>query len=126
MPHPTLLLYDPLGEWAEHLKPVCAVQGVRYRAVSDPELSLPLSALAEGSKGTAPAAPLPEPVFVFCSLTDGKLNRMLAALRRLGVPPRALKAVLTASNSQWPFTQLYTQLCAERLRLPPAGEGAAL
>lgn len=115
MAKPTLLLYDPLGSpWVPKLKQYCALQGLRFRRVAGNELTLTLAQLAQGLRpapgGQSPVPPT-EPVFVLCG---GSLDRFLAAARRVGVPPTALKAVLTPTNAGWTIPQLWAELTRER------------
>jgi len=116
MAHPALLFYDDADHgWDAGLRQLCALQGLRCRRVEDRELSLPLAALADGLRAPAdaPAAHLPEPVFV---LSGGSLDRILSGLGRAGVPRSVLKAVLTPTNAGWTLPQLYRELVKERLR----------
>lgn len=121
MPKPSLLLYDPASSpWTPKLKQFCAIQGLRLRPVSAADLRRTAGALAQGlaPAGEVPAAgEVPEPMLVFCYLTGNQLDRCLAALRRMAVPRTVLKAVLTADNSTWSFSELYQELCKERLAM---------
>lgn len=118
MAKPALLLYDPLGSpWAPKLKQYCAIQGLRLRPVEASDLGRSLSPLAQGlaPAGEIPAAPsVPEPMLIFCSLSNAQLDRLLTALRRMEVPRSVLKAVLTPDNAGWTLFALYQELCRER------------
>lgn len=119
MPVPTLLYYAPEPQpWSGKLPQLCAIQGLRLRAVAPGELDAAVSALARGSVETAhaPDRPLPEALMVFCFLPEHKLDRTLQALRRQRV--FCLKAVLTPSNAQWSFRELYEEIDRERKALP--------
>lgn len=121
MAKPVLLLYDPLASaWAPKLKQYCAIQGLRLRPVEASDLGRSVGALAQGLSpaGDVPAAPsVPEPMLIFCSLSNAQLDRLLAALRRMEVPRSVLKAVLTPDNAGWPLSALYQELCRERQAL---------
>lgn len=127
MPAPTILFYSPTPQaYAPKLMQLCAVQGIRLRPVENADLDRPLSALAQGLRSVeapVPGEPLPEPVLVFCHLSEKQLDRALGSLRRLEV--FCLKAVLTPTNAQWPLRELYKELCEERSQLgsahPPKG-----
>ena len=82
--------------------------------------ALPVGALAEGRKapeGAGEHPALPEPVLVFCGVGSAQLDRLLQALRKLGLPRTCLKAVLTGENAGWTFSQLYEELTRERSAL---------
>ncbi len=123
MSKPALLLYDPIGSaWASRLKQYCAIQGLRLRVVEGSDLGRTAGALAQGlaPAGEAPTAPpIPEPMLIFCSLTNAQLDRLLAALRRMEVPRSVLKAVLTPANAGWSLSALYRELCRERQAMEP-------
>ena len=117
MPHPVILFYAPSPvPYASKLLSLCAVQGVKLRMVSPGDLDRPLSALAQGLPAepgaSAPGDPLPEPVLIFCHLSNAQLDRLLPSLRR--IQARCLKAVLTPANAQWTLRVLYGELCRER------------
>lgn len=125
MAKPTLLLYDPLNSpWVPKLKQHCAIQGLRLRPVEAPDLNRTVGTLAQGlaapaaengPESSAAKAPIiPEPLLIFCSLSNAQLDRLLAALRRMEVPRSVLKAVLTPDNAGWPLSALYQELCRER------------
>lgn len=123
MAKPALLLYDPLGSaWVPKLKQYCAIQGLRLRVVEASDLGRAVGALAQGS---APAgevsapAPIPEPMLIFCSLSNAQLDRLLSALRRAEAPRSLLKAVLTPTNAGWSLSSLYQELCRERQAMEP-------
>ncbi|MDD5938133.1 MAG: DUF3783 domain-containing protein [Clostridiales bacterium] len=117
----TLLLYDPEGvPWAGKLRQVCTIQGFRFRAVDRSDLDRTVGALAEGLKRAGEpekCADVPETVIVFCGVGSAQLDRLLQALRKMGVPRNCLKAVLTAQNAKWPFHVLYEELVKERTAL---------
>ena len=102
MPQPTVLCYDLVGAaWLAKLPAICAVQGLRLRR------------LEAGHLGLTPG----EPILIFCRLVPGQLDRLLAALRKAGVPRTCLKAILTPTNAGWTLKALYEELRQERERL---------
>lgn len=127
MPNPTILFYSLAPQpYASKLRQLCAVQGIRLRAVENTDLDRSLSVLAQGLQSTGPrpaGEPLPEPVLIFCHFSDKQLDRALLSLRRLQV--FCLKAVLTPANAGWTLRRLYGELCKERSQLgrthPPKG-----
>ena len=118
MPIPTVLFYSPSPvPWASGLRQTCAVQKLRLRTVTGGQLGCPLSALWSGTAVPEETpAPLPEPMLVFCGLTNAQLDRLRPALRKLGAGP-CLKAILTPTNAAWPFRALYEELCKERAEI---------
>lgn len=118
---PTLLYYAPSPTpWEKELRQLCAIQALRLRSVEGADLDRGVDALAQGLRpGEPPVAgpPLAEPVLVLCGLSDGQLDRLLAALRRMGAGG-CLKAVLTQHNARWTFRTLYAELVKERLQMP--------
>ena len=121
MPKQALLCYEPVAQpWGAGLRKICAVQGLRFRAVERADLSRTVGALAEGRKapeGAGEHPALPEPVLVFCGVGSAQLDRLLAAVRKPGLPRTCLKAVLTGENAGWTFSQLYEELTRERSAL---------
>ena len=80
---------------------------IRLKRVELSDYNQPLGYLA-GVKDIAPAegtydgAELPDTMFVFCFLSDNRLNQALAALRKSGAGPFPYKAILTPTNSAGP------------------------
>lgn len=119
MPAPVILFYSPTSQpYGPKLFQLCALQGVKLRAVESGHLDQPLSVLAQGLPPVDPSteeAALPEPVLVFCRFSEPQLDRALLALRQSKVV--CLKAVLTPTNAGWTLRQLYGELCRERAQL---------
>lgn len=82
---------------------------------------------AENAGREASERPLPEleeSVLVMRNFTGGRLDYLLYNLRKSGIPPIPLKAVLTPSNADWTFYQLYEELKEEHARMhAPRKEG---
>ena len=122
MPNPTLLFYESGAPvWAQRLRQICAIQGIRLRAVTNSDLGRTVLALSEGDEtGLAQSfSPLPESMLVLCHLPGPHLDRLLKSLRKAGVPRTCLKAVLTAENAKWPFHTLWEELVRERAAIEP-------
>lgn len=119
MPQPTVLCYDPIGAaYLSKLPNLCAVQGLRLRRLEAGHLGLPLADLVQGAPaGEVPGETPGEPILIFCRLVPGQLDRLLAALRKAGVPRTCLKAILTPTNAGWTLGALYEELSQERERL---------
>ena len=54
-----------------------------------------------------------DPMLVFCNISNGKLDQLLTAMGRAGLPRIALKAMLTPTNRSWTSQQLWTELRRE-------------
>lgn len=91
---------------------------IRLRKISPEDYSQPLGYLA-GLKDIEPASQpyqgeeLAGTLFVFCFLTDEKLNQALAALRRSGAGPFPYKAVLTPTNKDWTAPMCFEEIKKE-------------
>lgn len=110
-----ILLYAPAAPWADGVKKLCALRGLRLRPVENSETGRTLDSLAFGkSSPAAPPESIPEPLMVLCGFSSAQLDSLLAALRKTGVPQGCLKAVLTPSNAGWSLAALYRELCRER------------
>lgn len=115
----TVLLFNP-PEKEQLLKIEMALfpLRVRLKRVSPEDYNQPLGVLA-GIKDMAPAEgsysgdELPGTLFVFCFLSDSRLNQVLAALRRSGAGPFPYKAVLTPTNSGWTAPQCFEEIRRE-------------
>lgn len=118
MSKPVILFYEPTPTpWGGKLRQYCALQGLRLCPVETSETGRTVAALAGGATPAGEVAsggPIPEPLLVFCHLTESQFNRLLAALRKEGAG-NCLKAVLTPTNAGWPLSSLYRELCRERL-----------
>lgn len=110
-----ILLYAPAAPWADGVKKLCALWGLRLRPVEPGETGRTLDSLAFGKPySPTPGGPIPEPLLVLCGFSSAQLDSLLAALRKAGVPQGCLKAVLTPSNANWTLAALYQELCRER------------
>lgn len=103
---------------ANKAKAVFAVQGLRIRALAPEELVLPLGVLTgvlpPPEETPAPRAPLGESLMVFSGIGGARLDRVLSALLRAGVPRSVFKAIVTPDNVSWDFYRLLGELKAER------------
>lgn len=115
----TILLFNPT-EKADLLKIEMALFPLRIRLkkIGKEDYSQPLGALA-GMKDIAPCEEqydgpeLPGTMFVFCFLSDSRLNQVLAALRRCGAGPFPYKAILTPTNSTWTAPDCFDEIRKE-------------
>lgn len=115
----TILLFNPT-EKADLLKIEMALFPLRIRLkkIGKEDYSQPLGVLA-GMKDIAPCEEqydgpeLPGTMFVFCFLSDSRLNQVLAALRRCGAGPFPYKAILTPTNSTWTASDCFDEIRKE-------------
>lgn len=91
---------------------------IRLKMVSRENYSQPLGVLA-GIKDIKPSEAqydgpeLPGTMFVFCFLSDSRLNQALAALRKCGAGPFPYKAILTPTNSTWTAPDCFDEIRRE-------------
>ena len=123
-----VLIYDPEGT-AAPAKGVFLRQKIRMRPVTPEQVGQLVGYLA-GLKGweerpdTGDITVPQGSVLLFSGLMGHRLDQVLTALRKAGVPPQVYKAVVTADNAGWPFGQLCAELARERQAVE-AGRGAA-
>lgn len=95
--------------------------GAKVVPVLRPEYNKTLGVLAGISQPKAAllpyaGGPLGGRMMVFCGLED-QLDDILPAVRKAGVGPECLKAVLTAHNRDWNAVALYAELMNEHRTL---------
>lgn len=91
---------------------------VRLKIIRKEDYSQPLGVLAgikdiEPSETKYDGPELPGTMFVFCFLSDSRLDQALAALRKCGTGPFPYKAVLTPSNSYWTAPDCFAEIRKE-------------
>ncbi len=116
MQEPMILCYNLEGERGEGIKRLSESLGIRVRKVKQAEYSQTLAALA----GLEPEADKPyegpgfeDEMMVLGFFPQGMLSQLLDGIRGAGLPPVALKAVLTPSNSRWNSLALNKELREE-------------
>lgn len=115
----TLLLFNP-PEKADLLKIEMSLfpLHIRLKKVGKEDYSQPLGVLA-GLKDISPSEEqydgpeLPGTMFVFCFLSDSRLNQALTALRKCGAGPFPYKAILTPTNSTWTAPDCFAEIRKE-------------
>lgn len=117
-----ILYYNPgKAEKTLLLKSVLAMTGILVIEVRPEQVHRKVGALAgmelreekKSRKGEPSSDAMPEDMMVLCGLSSERLEQILALLRSAQAAV-ALKAVLTESNCEWSFADLYQELCAER------------
>ena len=115
----TILLFNPPAK-EELLKIEMALfpLHIRLKKVAIEDYNQPLGLLA-GMKDIGPAQgvfegdELPDPMLIFCFLSDNRLNQALAALRKCGAGPFPYKAILTPTNSTWTAPDCFSEIRLE-------------
>ena len=115
MKPPVLLTYNLHGERAAKIRMAAMRFRVRLRAVERREYARPLGELVEsGPDGDWNGKAFDEEMLVMAHFPPALVQAFLQGLRRAGVRPGGLKAVLTPTNAQWDSRALHTELCKER------------
>jgi len=110
----TVLMYNCSGEQWAKLRQIFLMLRVRIRPVEAHQYGLTLEDLLGHSEEKAPVEEkFSDPMLVFCNLPHEKLDHLLTAMGRAGLPRIALKAMLTPTNRTWTSQQLWTELRRE-------------
>ena len=110
----TVLMYNCDGEQWSKLRQIFLMLRVRIRPVEADQYGLTLEDLLGRSEEKAPVEEeFSDPMLVFCNLPHEKLDHLLTAMGRAGLPRIALKAMLTPTNCTWTSQQLWTELRRE-------------
>lgn len=114
----TVLFYFPAGaEGAAAARKTLAIQKVRVRTIAPEQTGSAvgwLAGLPGSNREETAETPPKEAVLVFCGFSDRRLDAVLAALRKAGVPRSVYRAALTESNAGWSFAALCRELAGER------------
>ena len=115
MKPPVLLTYNLRGERAAKTRRVAMRFRVRLREVERREYARPLVELVEsGPEGDWEGDAFDEEMLVMAHFPPALMQAYLQGLRRAGVRPGGLKAMLTPTNAQWDSRALHAELCKER------------
>ena len=110
----TVLMYNCNDEQWVKLRQIFLMLRVRIRPVEADQYGLTLEDLLGRSEEKAPVEEeFSDPMLVFCNLPHEKLDHLLTAMGRAGLPRIALKAMLTPTNRTWTSQQLWTELRRE-------------
>ena len=110
----TVLMYNCDDEQWAKLRQIFLMLRVRIRPVEADQYGLTLEDLLGRSEEKAPVEEeFSAPMLVFCNLPHEKLDHLLTAMGRAGLPRIALKAMLTPTNRTWTSQQLWTELRRE-------------
>ena len=110
----TVLMYNCNDEQWAKLRQIFLMLRVRIRSVEADQYGLTLEELLGRSEEKTPVEEeFSDPMLVFCNLPHEKLDHLLTAMGRAGLPRIALKAMLTPTNRTWTSQQLWTELRRE-------------
>ena len=110
----TVLMYNCSDEQWSKLRQIFLMLRVRIRPVEADQYGLTLEDLLGRSEEKSPVEEeFSDPMLVFCNLPHEKLDHLLTAMGRAGLPRIALKAMLTPTNRTWTSQQLWTELRRE-------------
>ena len=110
----TVLMYNCDDEQWAKLRQIFLMLRVRIRPLEADQYGLTLEDLLGRSEEKAPVEEeFSDPMLVFCNLPHEKLDHLLTAMGRAGLPRIALKAMLTPTNRTWTSQQLWTELRRE-------------
>ena len=110
----TVLMYNCNDEQWAKLRQIFLMLRVRIRPVEADQYGLTLEDLLGRSEEKSPVEEeFSDPMLVFCNLPHEKLDHLLTAMGRAGLPRIALKAMLTPTNRTWTSQQLWTELRRE-------------
>lgn len=121
----TVLYYSPeKSEKVRLLKGVLVRMGIRIKNIG-PEQVMQKVGYLSGRKEYEETLPedgkeipvIPEEMLVLYGFTNRRLDEFLSQLRRAKVPPVALKAVVTETNADWSFYELYQEIRAEHEKM---------
>lgn len=121
----TVLYYSPeKSEKVRLLKGVLVRMGIRIKNIG-PEQVMQKVGYLTGRKEYEETLPedgkeipvIPEEMLVLYGFTNRRLDEFLSQLRRAKVPPVALKAVVTETNADWSFYELYQEIRAEHEKM---------
>lgn len=130
MKEKVLLFHMEDEEILAKIQMILLLQHIGVRMVSMAEYCQPVGYLA-GVKGMEAveeeyAGPeFEEPMMVLC-MNSGRIDQLLAAFRKAGVPRIAYKAMLTQTNRSWTPIELYGELKREHEAMHAGRSGGEL
>lgn len=112
----TVLLYYPKKpKYLPRLKGILVQLGIRIRTVDPSNVTQKVGYLANlpgytEESVTEPLPSIPEPVLVMRNFTGFRMDQLFTSMRRAGIPSIDLKAIVTDTNADWSFYELYTEI----------------
>lgn len=120
--HEVVLFYDNMSDSdVDKMKKTCRDTGAQLKRIGPDSYRVPLGFLCYGDEDqireylVAPESvtAMDSPMLVLAGFTNDRLHKFLGDLKNQGVPPIALKAVLTEYNATWDSLSLYEELKKE-------------
>lgn len=114
----TVLFYAPDPVLAARAKRVFLSLRIRIKTAQAGQMGQSLGFLlgvkGHGERLGAPVPPVPaKPVMVLSGFSRARMDVLFAALRKAGIPPIDLKAVVTPTNIAWSLGELCAELARE-------------
>ncbi|MFQ8689532.1 MAG: DUF3783 domain-containing protein [Blautia sp.] len=122
----TVLYYTPKkNRHTNKLKAVLIQMGIRIRNVTPDQFGQKVGYLA-GMEGYGDASiqegdiDIPQEILVMKGFSERRMDELLLRLRKRGIPRISLKAVVTDTNADWSFYQLYREISEEHRQMHSA------
>lgn len=116
MKQPVLLCYNLSGEKMQKIRLAAMRLKIRVRPVEEDEYAQTVAALCGLEEKTDAAyvgAGFEDEMLVMANFPAGMMNAFLGLLRRMGIAPVALKAMLTPTNAAWDSEKLHAEIAGE-------------
>ena len=121
MSRPLVLMYNIGNPKATKIRVLCMKLHIGFKDVLAPAWLQPIGALAgvlpESETPSESPATFADEMLVMAHLSSLQASQFLQSLRRLGVPPIALKAMLTPTNCEWNSLTLHNEISSEHAAL---------
>lgn len=103
------------------IKNMLRIKKFPFRIITDEETQHTIGYLISAPGYTPCSSAVPTPlmneVMIMKGCTSRRLDELLNAFHEQGIPPVSLKAVVTDTNMNWSFQQLYVQLNLEHSQM---------
>lgn len=116
MKQPVLLCYNLEGDRLSKIRLAAMRLKIRIKLVAKEEYARPVGALCGVDVEPSSEAGMGDfdgEMLVMAHFPAGMLQALLGAMRRMGVAPVALKAMLTPTNATWDSVKLHAEIASE-------------